>query len=106
MSTSTDPIVSLVKHRFDHVSAKKVLREKYQAKMTFAYGGGMWLAGPTLINTLLACQLSGQANVVLLDIYETPTRVDTQPFLEVATQRWQEQMNAWLLEYEQLQQQR
>jgi hypothetical protein len=39
---------------------------------------------------------------VLLDLYENPVKVDVRE-LELATQqRWQEQMNAWLTEHENL----
>ena len=38
----TNELISHSRARFDHHQAKIVLREKYQAKMTFAYGGGMW----------------------------------------------------------------
>jgi len=37
--------------------------------------------------------------VVLLDLYENPVRVIPKELVELAQQRWQEQMTAWLLEY-------
>lgn len=92
----------LIKHsraRFDHETAKRVLKEKYQAKMLFAYNGGMWRAGPELQTTLLTCP---DAQAVLLDLYENPVRVDTKELYAQSQQRWQEQMTAWLLEHEEL----
>jgi len=47
-----DKIYDYAKSRFDHARNKQILREKYQAKLVFAYGGGMWKAGPELINIL------------------------------------------------------
>ena len=38
----TNQLISHSKARFDHQAAKRVLKEKYQAKMIFAYAGGMW----------------------------------------------------------------
>jgi hypothetical protein len=38
----TDQLISHARGRFDHAVAKRVLKEKYQAKMIFAHAGGMW----------------------------------------------------------------
>ena len=94
---NTDQLIKTSRARFDHAAARRLLKEKYQAKMLFAYGGGMWTAGPTLL-VLLATVPPGDA--VLLDLYETPVRVDPEELRGIAMQRWQEQMNAWLVEYE------
>jgi len=93
----TNELISHSRARFDHHQARIVLREKYQAKMTFAYGGGMWRADPKLL-VLLATVPPGDA--VILDLYETPVRVNPEELRGLAMQRWQEQMNAWLVEYE------
>jgi hypothetical protein len=102
----TNELVTYSRARFDHAMAKRVLKEKYQAKLTFAYNGGLWHAGPELITTLTASLETGQQGLVLLDLYDTPIRVDYQELLTLARERWQEQMTAWLLEHEQLNQQR
>jgi hypothetical protein len=96
---NTDKLISHSRARFDHHQARIVLKEKYQAKLTFAYGGGMWRASPELQNTLLTCP---GTEAVLLDLYETPVKVDTRELMTLSQQRWQEQMNAWLVEYEEL----
>ena len=88
-----------IKSRFDHATQKRLLKEKYQSKLTFAYAGGMWRAGPELQNTLLSCP---GTEAVLLDLYENPVRVATNELMTISQQRWQEQMNAWFVEYEQL----
>ena len=99
---NTDELVAHGRSRFEHAAARRLLKEKYQAKMIFAYAGGMWQAGPELINILTASLERGQQGLVLLDMYETPIMVDYKQLLELAQQRWQEQMNAWLVEYEEL----
>ena len=91
-------MISHARARFDHESARRVLREKYEAKMIFAHAGGMWRAGPELQATLMTCP---GTEAVLLDLYENPVRVDTKELYHQSQQRWQEQMNAWLVEYEQ-----
>jgi hypothetical protein len=94
----TEQLVAHSRARFEHESARRTLREKYQAKFTFAHAGGMWLAGPELLTTLKCCS----GNVVLLDLYENPVQVAAEELYELSLQRWQEQMNAWLVEYDQL----
>lgn len=95
----TDQLISHARSRFDHATARRVLKEKYQAKLVFAYAGGMWSAGPELLNTLMCCP--GTESVVL-DLYGNPVKVITTELFGQAQQRWQEQMNAWLIEHEDL----
>lgn len=93
----TNDLIAHSRARFDHAVAKRLLKEKYSARMLFAYRGGMWRAGPELQTTLLSCP---NADAVILDLYENPVRVDTKELYAQSQQRWQEQMNAWLAEYE------
>jgi len=67
--------------------------------MIFAHAGGMWRAGPELIN-ILATVPPGDA--VLLDLYETPVQVQPEQLRGLAMTRWQEQMTAWLTEHNEL----
>lgn len=99
----TDQLISHGRARFEHAAAKRLLKEKYEGKMLFAYAGGMWRADPALLSVLAVCD-DGEA--VLLDLYETPIKIDVKELQTLAKQRWQEQMNAWLVEHAQLQQQR
>ena len=95
---NTDQLLAHSRARFEHTAARRVLKEKYQAKFTFAHAGGMWQAGPELLTLLKCC--SGQ--VVILDLYETPVQVNAEEFYDQVLQRWQEQLNAWLVEYQEL----
>ena len=94
----TNELISHSRARFDHATARRVLKEKYQAKFTFAHAGGLWQAGPELLTTLKCCT----GDVVILDLYEAPVQVNAEEFREQVLQRWQEQLNAWLVEYEEL----
>jgi len=94
----TNELISHSRARFDHHQARITLREKYQAKFTFAHAGGMWQAGPELLTLLKCCT----GTVVVLDLYETPVQVNAEELYELALARWQEQMNAWLVEYQEL----
>ena len=94
-----DNIVTQARARFEHEAAKRTLKEKYQAKLTFAHAGGLWLAGPELLATLSAC--TGPYSVIL-DLYDTPIKIVPNEFRDVVQSHWQEQMNAWLVEYDKL----
>ena len=94
----TDALIAHARTRFDHVAARRALKEKYQARMLFAYRGGMWRADPELLVLLAACP---DESAVLLDLYDTPVKVDVRELELAAQQRWQEQMNAWLVELDQ-----
>jgi hypothetical protein len=96
---NTDELVAHGRARFEHESARRTLREKYQAKLTFAYRGGMFQAGPELINVLMTCP---REDAVIVDLYENPVRVAPIELKKLAEQRWQEQLTAWLIEYEEL----
>jgi hypothetical protein len=96
---TTDTIVATARARFDHEAAKRTLKEKYQAKLTFAHNGGLWLTGPELLATLAAC---AAPTAVILDLYDTPIKVDSREFRDQVRTHWQEQMNAWLVEHDEL----
>jgi hypothetical protein len=96
----TNQLVAHARARFEHVVARKNLKEKYQAKLTFAYRGGMWRAGPELNCTIFTCGRMGE--VVLEDLYQNPVKVDTKELMALSQERYNEQMNAWLVEYEQV----
>ena len=98
-----DALISHVRARFDHESQRRILREKYEARMLFAHAGGMWRAGPELQTILLTCP---DSQAVILDLYQNPVRIDTQELLTMSQQRWQEQMTAWHVEWEQLRKKR
>ena len=85
--------------RFEHSAARRLLREKYQAKLTFAHAGGMWRAGPELITVLQACP---EESAVIADLYDIPIKIQVSDLLMLVQQRWQEQMTAWLIEHDQL----
>ena len=94
---NTDDTIEYVRSRFDHENARRLLKEKYQARMLFAYRDGMWRAGPELQNTLLTCP---EVTAVILDLYQNPVQIDTRELMSMSQQLWQEQMNAWLIEYQ------
>lgn len=101
---NTESIISHARTRFDHATARRLLKEKYEAKMLFAYCGGMWRAGPELLTVLQSIPVEN--DIVLLDLYENPIKINPLELQHLAFDRWQEQMNAWLIEYEEAQKKR
>ena len=94
----TDQLIKNSRARFEHEATRRVLKEKYQAKMVFAYQGGMWRAGPELLTLLEAVPVEDE--VVILDLYDNPVKVNPGELRCLAFERWQEQMTAWLVEHE------
>ncbi len=93
----TEDLIAHARSRFNHESARRLLKEKYEARMLFAHAGGMWRAGPELVVLLATVPPS---NAVILDLYENPIQINPEQLRGLAMQRWQEQMNAWLVEHE------
>lgn len=99
----TNDLVKQARSRFDHAAAKRVIKEKYEAKMLFAYAGGMFKSTPEMITFL---SLYPAQEIVLLDLYDTPVKVNADYLRDEMQKRWYEQMNAWLVEYTELSKQR
>jgi hypothetical protein len=95
---NTDELVEQARAKFDHAAAKRALKEKYQAKLIFGYRGGMFCAGPELLTLLHACPV--QDDVVILDLYSNPVKISPSELEYIVLERWQEQMNSWLTEFE------
>jgi len=98
-----ESLIETARARFDHHAARRCLREKYQAKLIFAHQGGMFRASPEM---LVFLDLYRDQTVVLEDLYQNPVQVDANALRQEMQQRWQEQMNAWLAEYTDLDRQR
>lgn len=96
-------IVTRIRTRFDHAAAKKTLQEKYESRMLFAHAGGMFKSTPEMITFL---SLYNDEDIVLADVYNTPVKVNAAHLRDEMQKRWYEQMNAWLIEWTELQQQR
>lgn len=96
----TNEIYQHGRARFEHAAARRLLREKYQAKLIFAHAGGMWQAGPELLTLLQAIPVDD--DVVILDLYHNPVKINPQDLKFLALERWQEQMTAWLIEHEEI----
>jgi hypothetical protein len=100
---NTDALIAHARAKFDHAAARKVMQEKYQARMIFGWNGGMFRASPELITFL---SLYGDEEIVMPDLYENPIKFKASDVCNIMRAKWQEQMNAWLIEHSQMSQQR
>lgn len=88
-------IIEHSRARFDHAAARRALQEKYQAKLIFGYNGGLFRATPEMISFL---SLYPEQDIVIPDLYHNPIQVNAPELLSQMKSRFQEQMNAWLVE--------
>ena len=81
----TNELVTQARSRFDHAAARRVLKEKYQAKMIFAHAGGMFKSTPETITFL---SLYTGDEIVLLDLYDNPIKVNADHLKDEMQQIW------------------
>jgi hypothetical protein len=93
---NTNQLISHARSRFEHSAARRLLKEKYQAKLIFGYNGGMFRAAPEMITFL---NLYNDQMIVIQDLYENPVEVNARELCDLMKARLQEQMNSWLVEY-------
>lgn len=84
---------------FDHAVAKRNLQQRMQARLNVTYNDGFFTVTKEQINFL---DLLGSQEVVLLDNYDTPIKVNAFELLKLMFERYHEIMNEWCEEYEQL----
>ena len=95
----TKTTIANARIRFNHAAARRALKEKYQAKLVFAHNGGMFRADQDLMVLLQAIPTE---EAVILDLYENPVRINVLELGYRVGERFQEVMNAWLLEFEEI----
>jgi hypothetical protein len=91
----TQELITEIKARFNHNSAKAYLKSKYQSKLIVAEQGGLWLATPELIAFLT---ITDRSHTVLLDSYENPVRVDIRQLEIKLRETYNAVMEQWYTE--------
>jgi|TARA_R110000868_G_scaffold256328_2_gene513034 hypothetical protein len=74
-----------------------VLKEKYEAKLLFTFGGGLWKAGPILIQNLNS--YTEEFMVILIDQSDLPIKVNRWDLLAKTRKLYIDTMNEWYEEY-------
>jgi len=95
----TKALIKEAKARFEHNSAKQLLKEKYQAKLVVANQGGLWKITPSLIAFVNDC---GTEHLILLDEYENPIKVIKGELLPVLVDTYLTVMEEWHKEFQEL----
>jgi len=84
------------KIRFDFISQKNQLKEKYQSKMIFADQGGLWVSSLNFISELNGID---EETIILLDNYENPIKVNRKQLLDKAKENYNNIITQWYEEH-------
>ena len=99
----TKTLISEAKSRFNHNSAKAYLKDKYASKLNVADQNGLWRANLETINFLNA---STDTEVVLIDSFNSPVKVNRQILLDRLNQVYKTTMEEWHTEWAELEKKR
>jgi hypothetical protein len=94
-----NPLIDEIRLATDYQINKRILREKIQTDMHLAHSGGMFKITPELIAFVKTWPVD---DIYLEDTYQNPIKIDRQTFLVTAQQHYQQVMNRWHNEHEQL----
>ena len=96
---SIESLVNEIRQSTDFQINKKILREKIQTDLHMTHNGGLFKITPELIGFVKTWPVD---ELYLEDVYQNPISIDRQVFLVTAQQHYQQVMNRWHNEYEQL----
>lgn len=99
----TKALISEVKARFSHNSAKEYLKDKYTSKLIVADQGGLWKADTATINFLSAMD---DNFVILTDTFENPVQVKREDLLALLKDTYNKVMLEWYKEWKELENKR
>jgi len=88
----TKQLLTEVKARFNHNSAKAYLKDKYESKLCVADQGGLWKITPELISAVNSFTTD---TVVLTDIYDNPVKVNRADLLIKLEKTYNDVMEQW-----------
>jgi hypothetical protein len=99
----TKTLIAEAKARFNHNSAKAYLKDKYDSKVNVADQNGLWRANLETINFLNS---STDSEVVLIDSFNSPVKVNRQSLLDKLNQVYKVTMEEWYTEWAELEKKR
>lgn len=94
-----DQLVNQIKQSTDYQTNKRILREKVQTDLHFAYNSGLFKASPELIAFLNSWT---EEELYIEDTYQNPIKINREEFLTLCKQHYQTAMNAWHIQHEEL----
>lgn len=99
----TTQLVSEVKARFSHNSAKEYLKDKYDSKLIVAEQGGLWRADAQTISFLNSVD---DNFIIVIDTFENPIQVKRDDLLTVLKETYNRVMLEWYKELKELESKR
>lgn len=99
----TEKLIQEARARFSHNSAKHYLKEKYEARLIVADQNGLWKAD---VPTLTFLSSSFYEEVILVDTFENPVKVNRKLLLDKLLEVYDTTMEAWLKEWQELENKR
>lgn len=99
----TKTLISEAKARFNHNSAKAQLKDKYDSKLIVAEQNGLWKADAQTITLLTTFDTD---NIVLMDTFNNPVKVDRIKLLETLRNTYAVVMQEWHDEWKELESKR
>lgn len=92
----TKQLLTEVKARFNHNSAKAYLKDKYESKLCIADQGGLWKITPELIAAVNGFNTD---SIVLVDSYGNPVKVNRANLLTKLEKTYADVMEQWHIEW-------
>lgn len=102
MSTHLNKALEFANYRVTLNNQKAQLKAKTQNLLSYSINGGTFTIDIPLITFCKQLIDDGQKDVVLLDIYNNPIKVDVDLFYEEIQSRYFEVTNDYYVEYEKL----
>lgn len=106
MSTRLTKALEFTNYRATLNNQKNQLKAKTQSLLSYSINGGSFTIDVPLITFCKQLLDEGQQEVVLLDIYKNPIKVDVAKFYDEIYSRYFEVTNDYYAEYEKLRQSR
>jgi len=92
-------IVEKINQATDYQTNKRILREKIQTDLHVPYNSGLFKVTPELIAFLSSWH---DAELFLEDTYENPIKIAREEFLTLCCEHYQQVMNTWHDQHEQI----
>jgi len=92
-------LVDEIRLATDYQINKRILREKIQTDLHLTHNGGLFKITPELLGFVKTWPVD---EIFLEDVYQNPVQIDRQVFLVTAQQHYQQVMNRWHNEHEEL----
>ena len=92
-------LVDEIRLATDYQINKRILREKIQTDLHLTHNGGLFKITPELLGFVKTWPVD---EIFLEDVYQNHVQIDRQVFLVTAQQHYQQVMNRWHNEHEEL----